>query len=211
MHHHRYGGVAIAGGLVTNENLSSLTISANLLGAVAADALFRAMSKNSKVEYLNLHHNAIYDWEHPETVESLVAMLQTNDKLTRWGDRDRGGGGGGVCGGGGPLQPDISLPPAMPPRLSLDLSRNGFESSAAEAIARALHTNTSLVNLNIANNPMSVKGGTAFGQVRMSTSKPRDEQRPRFPVSDFATTLPALGAAAEHHPERARPHAVPPH
>ena len=100
MHHHRYGGVAIAGGLVTNENLSSLTISANLLGAVAADALFRAMSKNSKVEYLNLHHNAIYDWEHPETVESLVAMLQTNDKLTRWGDRDRGGGWGGVCGGG---------------------------------------------------------------------------------------------------------------
>ena len=41
------------------------------------------MCKNQKVEYLNLHNNAIYHWEHPETIDSLVAMLEKNDKLTR--------------------------------------------------------------------------------------------------------------------------------
>ena len=41
---------------------------------------------------------------------------------------------------------------------SLNMARNGFETSSAESIARALVVNRAVVNLDISSNPFGPKG-----------------------------------------------------
>ena len=48
------------------------------MGAVAADALFKAMCKNKKVEFLNLYNNAIYHWVSWELRFDTNANANTN-------------------------------------------------------------------------------------------------------------------------------------
>ena len=87
-----YGGIAIARGLATNDNLATLDFSENMLGPLVSAALFKVLETNSKVEMLRMSKNDIQGTKHMRSmcvdktddsaVLALKGMICRNKRIT---------------------------------------------------------------------------------------------------------------------------------